>query len=265
MFAPRIDDFDGDDRAYAGYLLEVLTQILPKCILQLEEQVKEARCGSNAPLVRVVLEFKDPTPPPGLQAEILDSAKQTPSSGHSKPAEGDVTDSFFESLPKTEEQWLETRKSARLSSAEDVVFAVNCLATGRLNTKITFTDHTSMPDLQDSLTTFARNVGKAMRWGNFCSNISSFLSLIFVATCCVATTRGHSMDSVDDAQRELIMANSGKCDKESRSLANDRAAVKWLLLEMQRQFRRGLGQRAFELFLISKCIALRLTSRLTRL
>lgn len=62
MFAPRIDNFDGDDYTYAGYLLRVLTRTLPNCILQLEDQVKRARRSSNAPPARVVLEFEDSTP-----------------------------------------------------------------------------------------------------------------------------------------------------------------------------------------------------------
>jgi hypothetical protein len=157
------------------------------------------------------------------------------------------TASFFTDLPKTEDQWCEKRKSARLSSEEDILFTARCLATARLKS-IPFTDHTQKPDLQDSLICFAENVREALAGSNSYSNISHFLSLIFVATCCVAKKKGYP---VDDAQRNLIEVSRGKCDKALQPLLNDRASVIWLLQEMQRQFRRGLRQRAFELFFLS--------------
>ena len=243
MFAARIDNFAGDDHAYAGYLLEVLTRTLPGCIRRLEEQVKEARRDSNPPRTRVVLEFSDSTTPTDLQVETSNTTKQP-------PLWVGRTASFFKDLPKTEGQWFRKRESAGLSSAKDILLTARCLATGRLGS-IPFTDHTKRSDLQDSLITFAHNIGEALAGAKLYSHISHFLSLIFVATCCVAKKKGHPGELVDEAQRKLIEASRGKCNKGFQQLINDRASMTWLLQEMQRQFRRGLRQRAFELFFLS--------------
>lgn len=244
MLAQRIDNFAGDDRAYAGYLLDLLSQNLPNCICWLEKQVKEIRKqvkeirrSSNPLPTQTVLDFRP--------SATSSNAVETPSpSGNSRMY------SFFENLPKTEDEWYEKRKSASLLNESDILSTARCLATAQFSS-IPFTDHTKEVDLQDSLVSFAKNVGEALAKAKSYSNTSHFLSLIFVATCCVAITQGHKTSLVDDAQRKLIEVSRAKCNKGGPQLTNDRAAVKWLLQEMQRQFHRGLRQRAFELFFLS--------------
>ncbi|KAH6632459.1 hypothetical protein F5144DRAFT_490897, partial [Chaetomium tenue] len=233
MFAARIDSFAGDNHAYAGYLLEILTRALPGCIAQLEKQVTETRCDSRPPCTRVVLEFTNSTTPTVLQTK--------------QPSWPQRVTKFFANLPDTTDRWREDRESAKLSSEEDILFTAHCLATARLR-HIPFTDHIQRPDLQETLLSFAQNVGEALAGTKSNSKISQFLSLIFVATCCVASKEGHPLSLVNNAQRKLLEASRGECRRSDRSLMNDRASLIWLLQEMQRQFRRGLWQRAFELF-----------------
>ncbi len=242
MLATRIDDFPGDERAYAGYLLETITQTLPSCIIQLERQLQEQRRGSNPQRAQIVLEFgHSPTTSPSNTTE-----RPLPSDCQTKSWVKHTT-SFFESLPKTEDQWREKRKHASLSSEEDILSTARSLTTACLK-RIPFADHRKM-DLQPLLLGFAENVGNAMATAKSYSNISHFLSFIFIATCCVVKEHGHS---VDDAQQKLVELSRGKREKTPQVLINDRAAVKWLLRQMQRQFGRKLGHRAFELFFLSK-------------
>jgi len=251
MLTARIDNFAGDDYAYAGYLLEVLTKTLPGCIHQLETQVRDARVASSPPSRRILLELGHSTTPAGLQSEVSNTTEQSSSSDPQIASWVKLTASFFDNLPKTEDEWCQKRKSAALFSEAGILSTARSLATACLES-IPFTDHTKEQDLQDYLRRFAENVRNALVEAKSRSNISHFLSLIFVATCCVAHHQGHQ---VDDAQRKLAEVSSGKCDKGSRALMNDRASVKWLLRQMKCQYQRGYLHRAFEMFLLSKPIS----------
>lgn len=284
MPTKRIDDFMGDDRTYAGYLLEIANELpLPECIRQLEKQVKEVRQrhgrASNSPInqldeeVQVARQGEGrasnsptapfvftgyPTPPSHDQ---LVFETWNPTTDYKEAPLAAVwplrTVTFFQDLPMSEEQWLERRESVHLSSADDILRTVDCLMTSRLGDhRSSITDHTIISDLQDALNTFAWNAGSMVVAGKLGHNVSHFHSLVFIATCCVALYEGHPQSSVDDAQRGFLAASRGKCEARAGQLANDRAAVRWLLQEMQRQFRRGLQHRAFEIFLNGKGITL---------
>ena len=248
----RIDNFAGDGRAYAGYLLELLTQSLPECIDQLEREVRDTRGCSSLPRTRIVLELGHSTTSAGLHSEVSNTTEQSSSSGSQAAPWVKLTASFFENLPTTEDEWCEKRESAALSTEADILSTARALATARLEMSVPFIDHTKEKDLQDYLRRFAENVGNALVTAKWRSNISHFLSLIFVATCCVAHHQGHQ---VDDAQRKLAVVSSGKCDKGPAALTNDRAVVKWFLQQQQCQYRRGLNHRGFEVFLLSKPIS----------
>ncbi|KAK3933430.1 hypothetical protein QBC46DRAFT_348654, partial [Diplogelasinospora grovesii] len=119
MPATRVDNFIGDDRAYAGYLYETLTGLpLPECIRQLEEQVKvhrsQRRTSSSLsaelddevpspPSIRS-LETRHPSPP-SLCFELWSPEQLLPSSRPPVTRWKQLTASFFKGLPKTEDEW----------------------------------------------------------------------------------------------------------------------------------------------------------------
>ncbi|KAK4139256.1 uncharacterized protein C8A04DRAFT_16021 [Dichotomopilus funicola] len=207
--------------------------LLHECIRQLEKEVKVRR---SRPQLGVRIEFWLPP-------------KQTLPSGRPSVNEWrKATKSFISGLPKTETEWREKREALSLSTTDDVLRAVDYLTTIRLDNNSCSKTHTTELSLQLALTAFGRNVGTNLALENVRRNTSRFLPLIFLAACCMAIYDGHSEDSVNDAQREFLRASRGRCDEEPKGLAKDRAAVRWLVGEMQRQFRRGLRHRAFELF-----------------
>ncbi|KAK3934396.1 hypothetical protein QBC46DRAFT_80221 [Diplogelasinospora grovesii] len=271
MAAKRIDNFVGDVRAYAGYLVEVITKLsgisLDDLINQLEEGVKVRRGqyrtsslpntelddevqAADRARIELFFETRRPTLPPSLDIEIWDPAKSPPPVTSCSPVWKDRTASFFASLPNSEDLWCDMRESVGFSDAHGILRAVDYLTTARLSDDSSFIDHIAKPDLQDALTTFARNVGLSLVSGELFHKASHFLSMIFIATCCVALCDGHPESSVNAAQQEFLKASRGKCDGGAKDLAKDRQAVRWLLAEMQRQFRRGLRHRGFELFFL---------------
>ncbi|KAK3304817.1 uncharacterized protein B0T15DRAFT_253506 [Chaetomium strumarium] len=275
MRATRIDGFVGDDRAYAGYLCEVVSGLpLLECIQQLEQLVTLRRRQHRAPhspnaelddsvqaadrvpnlrSIQSVLGKPHPTPPPGLNIVMWDPTEQSLSSSRSSsPVWIKRTATFFNNLPRSEDQWREKRENLGLSDAHGILSAVGCLTTGRLGNDSGFTDHTAKPDLQDALEAFAANAGSYIASTRRNLQLSRFLSLILIATLCVAIHEGHPVHLVDAAQRKFLAASrrNGKCEEGAEQLHMDRLSVRWLLQEMQRQFRRGLRHRAFELFLL---------------
>ncbi|KAK3935529.1 hypothetical protein QBC46DRAFT_453401 [Diplogelasinospora grovesii] len=223
MLAMRIDNFDGDDRAYAGYLFRVLTEILPEqqLVHQLEERTTYGRLGnwaSNA-AYRVEIEFWKPS--------------SSPRNKKKKNMWVGRTATFFNELPKSETEWNEKRKAARLFETEDILSAVDWLKTGRPSSNIPFTDHTQKPDLQDILISLGQNAGMALASSSFSRNVSQFLSLVFIATCYVAVEKGHPENLVDDAQVAFMKTSYGKFDGGHLQLKKDRITVQWLLEEMQ--------------------------------
>jgi len=280
MSAKRIDDFIGDDRTYAGYLLEVIAGFsLPVCISQLEEQVTRIRRDENRASESLSPRFDTgyPTPPathnqtvfetwdPAIEYKkyLLADGSPAESTG-SEHAESvgsrstkwqKRTGTFFAGLPVSEEQWCKKREATGLLGASGILYAVDCLTTSQLSdvkSVESVEDHARKPDLQDALESFARIAGSSLVAGKLHHNISHFISLVFIATCCVAIYKGHEESLVDAAQREFLTLSRGKCEAGHKQLATDRTAVRWLLQEMQRQFRRGLRHRAFEIFLNGK-------------
>ncbi|KAK4139634.1 uncharacterized protein C8A04DRAFT_15668, partial [Dichotomopilus funicola] len=250
MGARRLDNFVGDDSSYIGYLWEKLIGIpLIQCIPQFENLVKQCRRRHQVldlPRLQLVTQ---PTPP-SCDLNIWNPAKKPSTPRLSPPIWVERTNTF-KNLPQSEIQWREKRDSLGLSSARGIFHAVDFLTTGRLGGNRCFAGHATKLDLQDALEAFANTVGLGTVSGKLHHQLSRFLSLILIATLCVAIHEGHPIDLVDTAQRKFLSASRGSvCKTPPDLLARDRAAVRWLLAEQQRQFARGLRHRAFELFLL---------------
>ncbi|KAK3900118.1 hypothetical protein C8A05DRAFT_17542, partial [Staphylotrichum tortipilum] len=242
MRTVRIDNFSGNDHAYIAYLYTTVTGLpLPQCIHQLEEEVKVRRSQSS----------QSPQPR-GLCFELWVPPKQGVPSDR-PPVDGwkKSTKTFFEGLPKTEDEWHEKRESLHLSTADDILRTADFLTAVRRDNNGCSGAHAAEPTLQLALTAFGRNVGFNLASDGIRRLTARFLPLVFLATCCVAIHQGHPVESVDAAQIAFLKASRGTCDEGPKSLAKDRAAVRWLIGEMQRLFRRGLRHRAFELFLLA--------------
>src|ERR1044071_8863045 len=104
MSSQRIHGFEGNNYAYAGYLLEHLTGELTQCIIQLETYARES-CNS-LPLAHIHLK-KTKGPPTWLER----------------------TKSFFEELPKSEPRWAVVRHAAGLENKNDILSIVRYFAT----------------------------------------------------------------------------------------------------------------------------------------
>ncbi|KAH7303720.1 hypothetical protein B0I35DRAFT_465552, partial [Stachybotrys elegans] len=161
------------------------------------------------------------------------------------------TTTFFQELPTSEEGWMAKRKQVGLVTQDHILEAADILETCVIPSMLVESATSMVESHQgDLLHTFATTCGGLMVKGKFQQNLTHFMSLVFIATCCVALKYGHPPHLVYSAQREFNGAFRGKkCEAGEKRLDMDRSAVLWLLKEMQRQFRRGLQHRAFELFL----------------
>jgi hypothetical protein len=165
------------------------------------------------------------------------------------------TEKFFEEIPTTEEQWICLRKRARLLNADDILCVIDCLTSARLIDNNRSRNATTPDDLQNALVSFAEAAGSLLSDARFNVNVSNFYSLVFFATCSVALFDGHPQNRVDDALRKFLVWDRGKgkeCMAEAQRLSNLRWGVVWIIQEMERQCRRGLAHRAFELFFLRK-------------
>lgn len=237
MPVQRIDGFGGDDYTYALSLFDfVARHSLPHCTRLLEERVAKIRQTENSPSGGYA------TPPPERNEVVFrhwnapDESKQSPSA--TKLQTRQVIEKFLESMPATEEQWHVKRESVGLSSADNILGAVDSLSSYH------------MPNLQDVLVSMARHTHSLVSNLSITRSTAHLMSLIFIATCCVALHGGHPQDLVEAAQRlPSRLVYFEHCEAGSQQLGKYRAAVRWLLQEIQRQCQRGLGHRAFEIFI----------------
>lgn len=166
------------------------------------------------------------------------------------------TRTFFERIPRTEEEWIRQRKVAGLSTTDAILCVIDCLTTGRLlnsrSRNATTLDGT-LDGLQSDLVSLAEAAGSMQSHARFNANVSNFYSLVFFATCSVALHDGHPQSLVDEALRNFLTLHRGKeCEADAQRLSNLRWGVVWAIQEMERQCRRGLAHRAFELFFLRK-------------
>ncbi|KAM7182897.1 hypothetical protein V8F33_013949, partial [Rhypophila sp. PSN 637] len=189
-----------------------------------------------------------------LHVELWSPPKQpSPSTSTTSRTWRKKTTKFFENIPGTEDEWHTTRESACLSNADGILQVVDYLATGRRVDNSDLTNHSTEGVSETKLSAFGKNVGSCLKTDKNHVVASRFLSLVFLAACQVAIYQDHPKQEVEDAQRGFLKASrgGGECRAESEALANDRAAVFWLIGEMERQTRRGLQHRAFEIFYLA--------------
>lgn len=277
------NDFSNDPE-YLSHLLQVLyqaalasTDSLEKCIRLLENELQSL---PQPPALNdlVVLRRDQPSRNPVENGEASPIHTQpheliidiwTPETEYHKSSQvtSDIqprkrsrqlsrTQTFFEKSPKTEEDWIALRKAAGLSDTDAILRVIDSLTTGELlnseSRNATRLNGTS-GGLQCYLLLLAEIAGDMLSDAKLNTNVSKFYSLVFVATCSVALHDGHPQDLVDNALRDFLRQRRGKeCDPGAARLSNLRGGVRWLIQEMERQCRRGLGHRAFELFFLRK-------------
>jgi len=279
----RLFDFDGEDRAYLGFLCEKVHGLpLEKCIQNFEDTLQKRRPNQSS-TAHCALKTSSPSAiekssqnhesnprspqtgklviniwqPTDLPKNSYDTQSENPSQAKTPsgtPKWRSRTKSFFEGLPKTEEDWSQLRTSSCFSTPDNILHVVDCLDSGRLiDTRPT--NHDTPQNLADSLLEFAQSARAMLLEGKLSRNISQFNSLVFLATCHVASQQRHPKNDgiVNTAMRQFLSYfRGGDCTAHDRQLDKIRTGVKWLVEEMGRQCRRGLGHRAFELFFHSK-------------
>ncbi|KAK3332663.1 hypothetical protein B0T19DRAFT_342370, partial [Cercophora scortea] len=153
---------------------------------------------------------------------------------------------FLRDLPTSEEQWLEERKKTRLSTAAEILHAVDCLVNGQLDSD-PVAGNVANHGLQYALSSSAKTAGRMVATATNYTSIAHFFSLVFLAECEVAIVTGQPKSSVYLAVRTFIKA-SGRVCKGEKVPELYLSTIRWVLQEQQRQFKRGLLHRAFELF-----------------
>lgn len=246
MPATRIDNFIGDDLAYAKYLCDLLLKCINELPLVdriplLEKQVKSHH-GTHQSTGSLDIKLWSPPKQP------------SPSTSTTRKAWKDKTATFFKNIPTTEHKWKKEREKASLSNADGILSVVDYLTTGRRGDNSDSTNHSTEGAPETKLGAFGKTVGWRLKTDNNHVVASRFRSLVFLAACQVAIYQEHPKQEVEDAQREFLKASRGgeECQAKSETLANDRAAVLWLIGEMERQVRRGLQHRAIEIFYLGK-------------
>jgi hypothetical protein len=291
MSTRRIDDFGGDDLAYLGYLYREVTSVpVAELISQLEGQVAESRrLQSQAPShsssrprddegqtqrqheSRVAtprdLQTIEPEDSPSLHIEIWNPDTEYKPTQR-RPAQSSPgseweqrTATFFGNLPVDEEQWRQKREQAQLSTADDILRTVDCLLTGSLDPpknkecssvdKSDFLVAAGEQGPRDALSSSAERAAALIALAKHSEHVAQFFSLVFMAECRVALWTGCSETSVYNAIRKFVEATGGTCDGE-KTPAWLLSGTLWVLQEQQRQFRRGLLHRGFELFFNGK-------------
>lgn len=288
MSTVRVDNFDGTELAYVGYLCrEVASVPVAELISHLEVQVATLRRvkpqAPNQPSGHLEddegqthrqyesrarsprsSQLTKPKGSPSLHVQIWDPATTYKPVQRRPPASGSWvsrTATFFHSLPVSEEQWRKKRLNAWLSTAEDVLRTVDCLVTGSLdprkNDKCSSAEKCASlvaagdQDSGDALSSSAERAAALIATAKHSKHVAQFFSLVFMAECLVALFTGRSETLVYNAIRKFVETCGGKCNGE-KTPALFLSTTLWVLKEQQRQFRRGLLHRGFELFFNGK-------------
>lgn len=163
-----------------------------------------------------------------------------------------LTEKFFENIPDSKDRWVEKREAAFLSTEENIIAAIDSIKSSLIDaSEVPASRDTEGNNLDEMLHTMGKKVEHMIKATNFATSVSNYSSLVFIAACSVAEALGHPKDSINTAQNAAY-PHSRKGDSRDRHLADDRAAVLWLIHEMEHQYRRGLKHRAFEIFLLGK-------------
>ena len=119
-----------------------------------------------------------------------------------------------------------------MSTIDDILRAANYLTAIRLDNHGCSEVHAAKPTLQLALAAFRRNVGSNLASNEFRQKTSRFLSLVFLAACCMAIYQGYQVESVDAAQKGFLKASRRRYNEGPKSLAKDHTAVRWLIAEI---------------------------------
>lgn len=176
----------------------------------------------------------------------------------------DRTGNFFQRLPVSEDEWSRKRTRAGLTNEADLLRVYDQVCGRQSN------GHTASPgagtegagkklDLSGLVKTYS-SISVA---GKLRQIIDQLLYRTFLATCIVASKQGCNLEDVDRAHRQYLEACGKSNDKGDNTLRRERATVLWELQEQQRQFRRGLLHRGFEIFIIGRWLVSLISQYLT--
>ena len=242
----RAIDFEGDDDSYLIHLIRLDSgcESVSQCIDYFEGRLLEKQTGSQP------LEFNI------WNAESDYVSKSAGRKKHRHKLNPRV-DSFLSNLPQNEEAWLDFRTNSTIGTSKGLLFTFDFLFTGQIGGEALLTERTetesSADAIQALLYRLAERSGNAIIEGKGHLKCATFLSVVFVCICIVAVGEGHPRHEAYAALRRYLTVVNGKnyiCD--DKKLGDYINGVRWLLQEQQRQFRRGLSYRAFELFFLSK-------------
>ncbi|KFA53212.1 hypothetical protein S40293_10074 [Stachybotrys chartarum IBT 40293] len=240
----RINNFDGDDPAYAGYLLHCLIpqHLFPRLIQNLEAHVKEKIDGKPV-LNSLVLQLSDLAS--AVESRYRDSGSAT---SLKKPLIR-----FFNSIPRTEEEWEKLRRNAGLSNKSGVVSVLDVLVNG-FNNECSYT-RKSGEHIDAYLARFANESRLDLTKSKRHRQVATYRSFIFLGSCCVRAAIEYDRTkkvecvriAVNEIQRELLKKDGSDCQASDKLLQNYRASFLWLIKAHEKIYTR-FGHRGLELF-----------------
>lgn len=178
--------------------------------------------------------------------------------GDDKPGENDWETTeicrFWDLMPTTEEGWLMRRKSVLLSEPKAIIETVYQI-TGRTQYQPTDTRIGQTTTLSDLLRA-SQELALGLKSDNArLRQVSRFSMLLHVCLCRVAYNAGKlSGDAVDKYMNEILPTRNGKAIGSSHS-KNLRSSVLWPIRVAEELRDKGLGNRAYEIFLLCKLSA----------
>lgn len=161
---------------------------------------------------------------------------------------------FWDLMPTTEEGWLMRRETVLLSEPKAIIETVYQI-TGRTHYQPTDTRIGQTTTLSDLLRA-SQELALGMNGDNArLQQVSNFSMLLHVCLCRVAYHAGKlSGDAVDKYMNKILPTRNGKAIGSSH-LKNLRASVLWPIRVAEELRGKGLGNRAYEIFLLCKLSA----------
>jgi hypothetical protein len=256
----RVENFDSGDYCSAVFLPQSGSELpLSQSIRPVETTVAERGRRRKASRSHHGLEIRDERQPIRRTSQEIEPWSHLVTSSPTVPQQPPRlqwevrTDKFFKSLPVSEEEWCRKRTMAGLVSEADLLQVYDELCGQHSK------GHTASPraDTEGAgrkldLSGLAKACSSAFVAGKLQSIIGQLLYRIFLATCIVASKKGYDPEDVDRAHRQYLSACGKFNGQGENTLHRERSTVLWELQEQQRQFRRGLLHRGFEIFIIGR-------------
>ncbi|RDA91391.1 hypothetical protein CP533_6915 [Ophiocordyceps camponoti-saundersi (nom. inval.)] len=187
----RIDAFEGSQVEYAAYLLSRLTPTPTEVIECLENAVNRSR--------QLSLSAND------QPQFIFCIGREESEVKQNIPKWREATRSFFSHIPCDEDDWATKRQAVCLSSAEDILRAVETLA-----------GHSSCLAVPDSsqnehfLVNLGIRAGQLISEAKFAEKTSHYLAVVFAATCLVAEELHLAEATLNEAMLAFLVATRRK-------------------------------------------------------